>query len=226
VGALALFAKLWPLALAPVFLAEARRRSFAFVLAGVVGGFGWLLLGGIGGVRQVLTFRQATGWEIESTVGSLVWVFGGGEPRWEAGATRVGSSAGLTWLPAVVLVVLLGAVWWKALRSRGEDLLGVPSLVALCALLACSPVFSLQYAGWLTPWAAIASRDSRRIPIAVAWTIVLLTAGVAFALFQYGDSLVGLGKVMLLARNGVCLFLPVWFLASSQPEVAQVKGEP
>jgi hypothetical protein len=226
VGALALFAKLWPLALAPAFLAEARRRSFAFVLAGVVGGIGWLLLGGIGGVRQVLTFRSATGWEIESTVGSLVWLVGGGEPRWEAGALRVGSSEGLTWLPAVVLVVLLGAIWWKALRSRGEDLLGVPSLVAVCALLACSPVFSLQYAGWLTPWAAIASRDARRIPIAAAWTIVLLTAGMAVALFQYGDSLAGLGEAMLLARNGVCLFLPVWFLTRSKPGMAQVRGDP
>ncbi|HEX6580799.1 MAG TPA: hypothetical protein VF195_08000 [Actinomycetota bacterium] len=45
-------------------------------------------------------------------------------------------------MPAVVLVVLLAAVWWKALRSREEDLVGVPSLVALCAVLACSPVFS------------------------------------------------------------------------------------
>ena len=226
VATLAVFAKLWPIALAPAFLAEARRRSFAFVVAGVVGGIGWLLLGGIGGVRQVLTFRSATGWEIESTIGSIVWLFGGGEPRWEAGAVRVGSSEGLTWIPAVVLVVLLGAVWWKALRSGREDLVGVPSLVAVCALLACSPVFSLQYAGWLTPWAAIASRDSRRIPIASAWAIVVLTAGVTVALWQHADSLGGLGAVMLLARNGVCLFLPVWFLTRGQPAVAHAEGEP
>ena len=218
-AALAMFAKLWPFALVPAFLAEARRRSLAFVLAGVVGAVGWLLLGGIGGIRQVLTFRSATGWEIESTVGVLVWLFGGGEPRWEAGAVRVGSSAGLTWVPAVVLVILLGAIWWKALRSR-EDLLGVPSLVAVCALLACSPVLSLQYVGWLTPWAAIASRDSSRTPIAAAWTIVVLTAGVTVALFQYADSLEGLGAAMLLVRNGLCLFLPVWFLARARPAVA------
>jgi hypothetical protein len=226
VAALAVFAKLWPIALAPAFFAEARRRSFAFVLAGVVGGIGWLLLGGIGGVRQVLTFRSATGWEIESTVGTIVWLFGGGEPRWEAGALRVGSSVGLTWLPAVVLGVLLCAVWWKALRSGREDLVGVPSLVALSALLACSPLFSLQYAGWLTPWAAIASRDSRRTPIASAWAIVVLTAGMTVALWHYADSLGELGAVMLLARNGVCLFLPVWFLARGQPALAHAKDEP
>jgi len=81
VAALAVFAKLWPLALAPAFFAETRRRSLAFVLAGVVGGIGWLLLGGIGGVRQVLSFRSATGWEVESTVGALVWVFGGGRTQ-------------------------------------------------------------------------------------------------------------------------------------------------
>ena len=225
VAALAVFAKLWPIALAPAFLAEARRRSFAFVIAGVVGGVGWLLLGGIGGVRQVLTFRSATGWEIESTVGSIVWLFGGGEPRWEAGALRVGSSEGLTWLPAVVLVVLLCAVWWKALRSGREDLVGVPSLVAMCALLACSPLFSLQYAGWLTPWAAIAGRDSRRIPIASAWMIIVLTAGVTVALWQHADILGGLGAAMLLARNGVCLFLPVWFLARGQPALGAAEGD-
>jgi len=216
VAALAVFAKLWPLALAPAFFAETRRRSSLFVLAGLVGGIGWLLLGGIGGVRQVLSFRSATGWGVESTVGVLVWVFGGGEPRWEQGAVRVGSSQGLTWVPAVVLVVLVAAVWWKAIRSRGEDLLGVPSLVALCAVLACSPVFSLQYAGWLTPWAAIAGRDPRRVPIASAWAIVVLTAGVSVALFQYADSMEGLGAAMLLARNGLCVFLPVWFLASRE----------
>jgi Glycosyltransferase family 87 len=219
-AALAVFAKLWPIALVPAFIAEARRRSFAFVLAGVVGGIGWLLLGGIGGIRQVLTFRSATGWEVESTIGSVVWLFGGGEPRWEAGAVRVGSSEGLTWLPAVVLVVLLGAVWWKALRSEREDLVGVPSLVAVCALLACSPVFSLQYVGWLTPWAAIASRDPRRVPIASAWAIVVLTAGVTVALWKYADSLGDLGAVMLLARNGLCLFLPIWYLTRGRPAVA------
>jgi hypothetical protein len=215
-AALAVLTKLWPLALAPAFFAEVRRRGFAFVLAGLVGTVGWLLLGGIDGVRQVVTFRSATGWEIESTVGGLVWLFGGGELRWEQGAVRVGSSQGLTWVPAVVLVVLLAAVWWKALRWRGGDLLGVPSLVALCAVLACSPIYSLQYAGWLTPWAAIAGREQRRVPIVAVWAIVVLTAGVGIALYQYADSLQRLGAAMLLARNGLCLFLPVWFIASRE----------
>jgi hypothetical protein len=214
VGALALFAKLWPVALAPALLAETRRRAFPFVVASMVGGIGWLVLGGVGGVLQVMTFRSATGWEIESTVGTLVWLFGGGEPRWENGAVRVGSSEGLTWVTGVLVVVLLSAVWWKALRSKEEDLLGVPSLVALCALLACSPIFSLQYAGWLTPWAAIASRDPRRIPIASASAIVVLTAGVSIALFQYADGLEPFGALMLLVRNGLCVFVPAWFLVS------------
>jgi hypothetical protein len=213
-GALALFAKLWPIALAPALLAETRRRAFPFVVTSLVGGIGWLVLGGVGGVIQVMTFRSARGWEIESTVGTLVWLFGGGEPRWENGAVRVGSSQGLTWMTVVLLVVLLAAIWWKALRSKEEDLLGVPSLVALCALLACSPIFSLQYAGWLTPWAAIASRDPRRIPIASASAIVVLTAGVSIALFQFADGLEPLGAMMLLARNGLCVFVPVWFLVS------------
>ena len=224
-GALALFAKLWPVALAPALVAETRRRALPFVVASLVGGIGWLVLGGVGGVLQVATFRSATGWEIESTVGTLVWLFGGGEPRWENGAVRVGSSQGLTWATGVLLLVLLGAVWWKALRSKDEDLLGVPSLVALCALLACSPIFSLQYAGWLTPWAAVASRDPRRVPIASASAIVMLTAGISIALFQFADGLEPLGALMLLARNGLCVFVPVWFLVSRGHGVSRPKSD-
>ncbi|HYZ13303.1 MAG TPA: hypothetical protein VFA08_06805 [Actinomycetota bacterium] len=225
IGALALFAKLWPVALAPALLGETRRRAFPFVVASLVAGVGWLVLGGVGGVLQVATFRSATGWEIESTVGTLVWLFGGGEPRWENGAVRVGSSQALTWVTGVLVVVLLGAVWWKALRRKEEDLLGVPSLVALCALLACSPIFSLQYAGWLTPWAAVASRDPRRIPIASASAIVVLTAGVSIALFQFADGLEPFGALMLLARNGLCVFVPVWFLVSRGHGVPPPKSD-
>jgi hypothetical protein len=43
---------------------------------------------------------------------------------------------------------------------------------------------------------------------------------VSVALFQYASTLEGLGAAMLLARNGVCLFLPVWFLTRRQPAVA------
>jgi hypothetical protein len=64
------------------------------------------------------------------------------------------------------------------------------------------------------PWAAIASRDSRRIPIASASAIVVLTAGVSIALFQYPDDLEPFGALMLLARNGLCVLVPVWFLFS------------
>jgi hypothetical protein len=35
----------------------------------------------------------------------------------------------------------------------------------------------------------------------------------SIALFRYADTLEELGAAMLLARNGLCLFLPVWFLA-------------
>ena len=50
----------------------------------------------------------------------------------------------------------------------------------------------------------------------------MLTAGVSIALLQYADSLEGRGAAMLLARNGLCHFLPVWFLARGRPAVAAV----
>ncbi|HEU4831880.1 MAG TPA: hypothetical protein VFU18_04145, partial [Actinomycetota bacterium] len=64
-----------------------------------------------------------------------------------------------------------------------------------------------------------------------AWAIVVLTAGMTVALWHYADVLGGLGAVMLLARNGVCLFLPVWFLARgsvvhAEDETLQLQRSP
>ena len=53
---------------------------------------GWFLIGGADAFRQVGTFRGATGWELESTVGVVVWALTG-EHRFEAGANRTGHGA-------------------------------------------------------------------------------------------------------------------------------------
>jgi hypothetical protein len=60
------------------------------LLAAMAGGLvvlgGWLLVAGTTGLYQVLTFRGARGWEIESTVGAVWMLIDQSTMRIEAGA--------------------------------------------------------------------------------------------------------------------------------------------
>ena len=218
--ALAGLTKLWPLVVAPALLIERRTRAarwFACLFAaGVVA---WIAYGGVDAVRQVVSFRGATGWEIESTVGSIVWLLTGGPVRLEGGAPRVGEIPG--WSRAMLLLALaavLVAIWGRA-RGRHVDAAGAPSLAALAALLALAPVFSLQYALWLSPWAAIAWIDERTARIGrIGFAISLITGLLAFLYVRIEPTQWNLQSVrwivigLLLVRDGLCAWIVVAWL--------------
>jgi hypothetical protein len=218
--ALAALTKLWPLVVAPTLLIERRMRAarwFACLFAAGVAA--WIAYGGVGAIRQVVSFRDATGWEVESTIGSIVWLLTGGPVRLEGGAPRVGEIPG--WSRALLLVILvavLGAVWARA-RERHTDAAGAPSLAALAALLALSPLFSLQYALWLAPWAAIAWAEPRTARIGrIGFAISLLTGILAFLYIRIEPTQWNLLSVrwsvigLLLARDGLCAWIAVAWL--------------
>ncbi|MEO8424494.1 MAG: glycosyltransferase 87 family protein [Actinomycetota bacterium] len=219
--ALAAMTKLWPLVVAPVLLVDRRARAarwFACLVG--VGFLAWVAYGGVDAIRQVVSFRGATGWEIESTVGAIVWLITGGPVRTEEGAPRVGEVPG--WSRALLLLVLLAvlaAIWARAWK-RQVDPSGAPSLAALAALLALSPLFSLQYALWIAPWAAIAWVDARTARYGrVGFAITLLTGTLAFFYvvpWDTGDAPIPLVRWLviglLLVRDGLCVWIAVaWF---------------
>jgi hypothetical protein len=218
--ALAGLTKLWPLVVAPALLIERRTRAarwFACLFAaGVVA---WVAYGSADAIRQVVSFRGATGWEIESTVGSIIWLFTGGPVRIEGGAPRVGSIPGWSRpLLLLMLVAVLAAIWARA-RDRHVDAAGAPSLAALAALLALSPLFSLQYALWIAPWAAIAWTDTRTARLGrIGLAISLLTGILAFLYTRIEPAQGSLLAVrfgvsgLLLLRDGLCAWIAVAWL--------------
>ena len=216
--------KLWPCVLIPIFLIKKRvtaTRTFAVVL--LSGLAGWLILGGLRGIKQVITFRGASGWEFESTIGAVVWVWAR-RIRFEAGASRVGSIPG--WAHIVSVVVLaagLVAAWVLASRSR-FDPAGVPALVAVAIVLAVSPVFSPGYAAWLLPWGAIGAAEGRAW-WRLAFAPCLLTGlTVATWDFQLVSGHPGRLQTLLILRNLCVLAVPAfWFLGkrTSTPRTAQ-----
>jgi len=177
---LAVLTKVWPIFLLPVLLIQRRARALTSCVATLaVGGAAWLAVGGLDAPVQVLSYRHATGWHIQSAVGVVVWIATGGPARGQVGAIRVGVMTPLERaLLGAATVAVLVAVWTLAHRRRAAvDPSGRPSLAAVAGTIVLSPVFSSHYVGWLVPWGAVAWGEREgRTPARLLFATCLLTA--------------------------------------------------
>jgi hypothetical protein len=212
---LAVLSKLWPAVLLPMLLLARRTRAlWAAIVTIAAGVAGWLALGGPDGVRQVVSLRGASGWELESTVGAVVWPLTG-EYRYEQGANRTGEIPGWARICLAVLLVLgLAIVWWRG-RHAQVDPAGGPALAAVATLLVLSPVFSPQYVAWLLPWAAIASLDSRRL-FRLAVVPCVITG--AILTVWYLDVAIGrpANQAVMILRNASVVLIPLAWLVGDR----------
>src|SRR5262249_45138369 len=130
-------------------------------------------IAGAGSIREVLTFRGATGWQIESTVGGILNLARVGMPRMESGAFRIGTTCG----PISVVLFLAAAPigLWSICRGAAIGRLGLGWLAAVCSLLLLSALFSAQFVIWLAPAAAIAFAEGDRLPVVFVGGATLLT---------------------------------------------------
>jgi hypothetical protein len=213
--AAAVLAKVWPLVLVPA-LVVGRRLSAFWWASGALGAgvLAWISWGGPSALAQVATQRGTPGWEYESTVGSLLWVFSSKRLRSILESTRIGTAPG--WAKAALLfaaVVGVALVWRRAARTRPGEL-GLPAMAAVSILLLASPVFSQPYVLWLAPWAAIGVCE-RGVRWALFPMTLLLVSGllvVMYSTWSPGDALWPL-KAILLFRNALLFAVPVsWFL--------------
>jgi hypothetical protein len=201
--------KLWPLVLATLLIVPWRERrsplalaAFAVTAAAFGGAAIWIA--GSKGVVEVLTFRGATGWQIESLVGSLVHLTDSHTLRMESGAWRIGSINGTAsvgmFLAAAPICV------WSSWRGARVNHVGAGWLASVTALLLLSALLSAQYVIWLAPAAAIAWIDGdRRLAALTAIAIVLTQLLWSY----YGAVLSGElpGLMIVVARNLVLLAL-------------------
>jgi Glycosyltransferase family 87 len=228
---LAVMAKLWPLALAPILLI---RRSWRPAVAGfaavvVVLGAAWYLRGGPKGPLQVLTTAGVRGWHAQSTVGSVLWIAGRGIPVIEADALRVGFAA--PWMKGLLFLGLLVcevAIWRRA-AGTDRDPSGGAALAAVVALTVFSPQSSLQFAAWFLPWTALAFEgdDDEERTATIAVVAVALTGLVALA---WPDQIVipsDWVKLLVLARNATAVGVLIsWFAATRTRAPRQPAGAP
>ena len=161
--------KLWPLMFLPLLLVSsgARRRIAPLataIAAGLMVLAGWLWVAGPSGLYQVLTFRGARGWEIESTVGAVWMLFEQTSMRVESGAWRIGTTSG----PISILLFVLGAIpcLWMIWRGARTGHLGAGWAGGISVLLFTSALLSAQYSAWLAPASGVAwVEKDRRISV-------------------------------------------------------------
>ena len=221
-GAIAIGAafKLWPIVLAPLLLVPWReRRSIAAlaVFGATALAFAGLTLGiaGANGIVQVLTFRGATGWQIESLAGSLVHLEGLADAA--TGKRRVADRRGSTASrrsrcsspPRRCARGAAGA-------ARRLDRVGAGWLASVSALLLLSALFSAQYVIWLAPAGAIAwVCGEKRLAMLTRCPIVLTQ----ILWMSYGGVMHSDLPAMLVvvARNAVVVAIAALAIARLRP---------
>lgn len=169
--------KLWPLVLATLLVVPWRdRRSIvaltAFMTTAAVLGGAAVWLAGAEGIVQVLTFRGARGWQIESLVGGLIHLTDAQTLRIESGSWRIGATSG----PVSVAMFLAAApiCVWSSWRGARVGRVGAGWLASVSALLLLSALLSAQFVIWLAPGAAVAwAEGDKRLGVLTAIAIVL-----------------------------------------------------
>jgi hypothetical protein len=194
----------------------------------VVIGAWWYLTGGPKGPFQVMTFQGARGWDVQSPVGSLLWLLGRGIPVPEFGVLRVGDAS--LWARGLLLAGLLvceAAIWRRAAGS-GPDPAGGAALVAVAATVVFAPQFQAQYAAWLLPWTALAFEgdDPDQRAATLAALAIALTGVIAIAWPDHGLAPSASVKLLVVVRNLAAIgTLVAWFTGRSVapvPETAAI----
>jgi hypothetical protein len=202
--------KLWPLAFLTLAVVGRRRHPIGPLVLGTLvlatTGLVWLGVAGWRGLYEVVTFRGATGWQIESVVGSILHAAGSPSMRLESGSWRIGTSRGAV---SILMFLIAAPVYvWSIWQGARRDRIGAGWLAGVSALLACSALLSAQFAGWLVPGAAIAWAEGDRRLARWAAAAVLLT-GIFWkwywAVLQHFTPIL----LLVVARNVVLIVLAV-----------------
>jgi hypothetical protein len=180
--ATAVFAKVWPVVLAPALLVRRQWKGLAaWAGTGLLGVTAWVVWVGTDGIDQVATFRGAKGWQIESFPGIFIHMADPDASRVEQGAWRtaveVPGWAKVAMLAATAAVVVIAWRWAaRALGAAREMAIDAYApLAAVLAMLVFAPIVSPQYVLWFVPFAAIAAAAGDRVVGGLTLAITALT---------------------------------------------------
>jgi hypothetical protein len=207
--------KLWPIVLVTLLIVPWRRRHsrtavVAFAITAALFGGLALWLAGSNGVLQVLTFRGATGWQIESLAGSLVHLTDSQTLRMESGAWRIGTINGT--LSIAMFIAAAPICLWSSWRGARLDNVGAGWLASVSTLLLLSALLSAQYVVWLAPAGAIAWVTGDKALGGLTIVAIVLTQ---VLWMSYGGVMSGAMPAMLtvVLRNAVLIAIAACAIA-------------
>jgi len=216
--ALAVFAKVWPLVLAPALLVRRQWKGLAaWAVTGLVGVLAWVAWAGTSGLQQVATFRGANGWQIESFPGVIIHMLDPGSSHVEQGAwrTAVGVPGWAKVAMALAVLVVLVVAWtWSARAAPSRQELALDAyapLVVVVAMLVFAPILSPQYVLWFVPFAAIATARGDRVVGALTLAVTALTTFVLASIHAQTEGAlwatipIVVRNSLLVALGAVCL---------------------
>jgi hypothetical protein len=211
--ALACFAKVWPVLIAPTLLVRRSWRAVAaFVAVGVAGLVAWVAWAGTDGPMQVVSMRGAVGWEIESTVGAVVRAVNDYKVHLNRGAWRVGVVPG--WANVVLAglcLVTVAAMWALAARRRPHGALvdATAAVGAIAAFLIFSPLLSPQFLVWMVPFAAIVAARGDRLIGGLVLAVVALSVLDLNLVWELVHTNLAFPQEIVILRNVVLVALVV-----------------
>jgi hypothetical protein len=221
--------KLWPLALSAWFARrwhqpEGRHATLSWLTTAGTLGLGWIAIAGAEAVEQVVTFRGATGWQVESLGGAAIAANDGlGTMRLESDAWRVGTIS--PWTSIAMLSAGTAAALGLAWLAAAPHSIGLAWLSSVLALLVFAPILSPQYIAWMTPATAIAFTEGHRLQAALAALAIPLTFlvmagyGGLMAREDWAVWLIMVRNVMLVVAFVACA-MAIWRMRSSRQHPA------
>lgn len=213
--ALAVFAKVWPVVLAPAMLVRRQWRGLtAWAATGLVGVVAWVAWAGTSGLGQVATFRGANGWQIESFPGVVIHMIDPGSSRVEQGAwrTAVGVPGWAKVVMGLAVVIVLVTAWrWSSRAARASRDLTVDAyapVAVIVAMLVFAPILSPQYVLWFLPFAAIATTAGDRVVGGLTLAITALTTFVLSSIHAQTEGALW-ATIPIVVRNSLLVALLV-----------------
>ena len=165
-----------------------------------------------------MSFRGATGWQVESVLGSFVHLVTREVPLSVAGANRFGTVPAA--IPSILFGVAAVVTLWVLYRSTRNDI-GPAWIASVGAFLACATLLSPQFVVWLFPAAAICwVTGHRSLTIAVALVALLTLAETEYLTYPVLLSVSTKGLLLVALRNAVLVatvILALYRLARRPP---------
>jgi hypothetical protein len=210
----AVMLKIWPLILVPWFIIRRQWAALCACLASLLIAFvAWFAIGGLGAFGQVVGFRGARGWQVESSLGAFVELLTRHPALAENGAFRTRpmpmALGALATIATCAAIIWVWSMCWQGRRCLAAPTIWLGATATVSFVLVGSLLFSPQYLIWILPFVAIVgTMPGGQRPL--RWLVLAgMVQWIVQSLFKIKDSWHVWAAVLYETRNALVLAVGV-----------------